>query len=237
MNRVFINFVDMLKATLQYYVENPQLLIDNPALEESVGKIRRFVAQINALDSAQAEDKEGTLHLKAETRAALSLNMLRVCSAVRAYATTIADVALKMSVDYTESELSHMRDHVLLQEARAVYEIALPLKDKLATWKVTPDDVDAINTTSVAFEAKDPAIKNINSRTRQATDDLKAKKAEVTAYLKDTLDVYMEPLKYSDPTAYGQYTKARTIIKIAAGRTKKKSKKDATDTSSAAEAK
>lgn len=237
MNRKLINFVDMLKAVLQFYVEHPELLTENPSLQLAVDKVNAFVNQFAVLDNAQAEDKEGLVELKKETRNTLIVNVQKVSSAVKAYATSIADSVLKRSVDFPDTYFSHMRDHVLLQQARCIYEIAFPIKDKLGTWTTSSDDVEAINTNSDVFEAKDPAIKNIKSRTKKASDDLLAKQTEANNYLKETLDVYMKPLKYSNPSLHGQYENARTIVNIAGAHGKTKTKTDSTDTSTAAETK
>ena len=89
-------------------------------------------------------------------------------------------------------------------------------------WKITKDDVEALNTNSATFEAKDPAIKNIKSRTTQATEDMKNKQTEVSTFLKDTLDVFIAPFKFSDATLFGQYQKARSVINMAGAHNKPK---------------
>lgn len=226
MTRRIINFVDMLKAVLQFFTEHPELEENNPALKKAIERLRTIIAEFAALDKAQVEDKQPFVTLKSETKSSLLQMLKKVCAAVKAHATSINDNALKLSVDYTDNDLDRLREHVLLQEARTIYEIALPLKDKLAVWNTTEADIEEINTNSDSFESKDPAIKNIKSRTKQATEDMKAKQISSNIFLKETLDVYMEPFKHSDATLYGHYTKARTIIKIAAGHSKAKAKTD-----------
>lgn len=237
MTRKIINFVDMLKAVVQFFNEHPELLTNNPALQESVNNVKAFIASFDAIEKAQAESSSTVVALKSETKTSLINNMLKVYAGLNAHAAKTNDTALKLSVDYTEYELKKLRDHILLQEGRSLYELALPLVPELLIWKVTTEDVEAVNTNSDAFEAKDPAIKNIKSRTKQATDEMKAKQIEATTYLKETLDVYMEPLKYSDATLYGHYTKARTIVNIAGGHGKAKAKTDTTSTTSTTETK
>lgn len=237
MTRKIINFVDMLKAVAQFFNEHPELLTDNPALQESVNKVKAYITNFDAIEKAQGESSSLVVTLKSETKTSLINNMLKVSAGLTAHATKTNDTALKLSVDYTEYELKKLRDHSLLQESRGLYELALPLIPELPIWKVTKDDVEAINTDSDAFESKDPAIKNIKSRTKQATDDMKAKQIEANTYLKDTLDVYMEPLRFTDATLYGHYTKARTIVNIAGGHSKAKAKTDTTSTTTSTETK
>ena len=237
MTRKIINFIDMLKAVVQFYNEHPELLTDNPALQESVNKVKAFISDFDAIEKAQGESSSSVVALKSETKTTLINNMLKISAGLNAHAAKTNDTALKLAVDYSEYELKKLRDHILLQESRSWYELALPLVPELGIWKITKDDVEAINTNSDAFEAKDPAIKNIKSRTKQATDDMKAKLTEANTYLKGTLDVYMEPLKFTDATLYGHYTKARTIVNIAGGHSKAKAKTDTTSTSTTTETK
>lgn len=237
MNRKIINFVDMLKAVLQFFTEHPELEENNPALKKAIEKLKTDIAEFATLDKAQVEDTQTPFTLKNETKTSLIQKTLKVCSAIKAHAASINDNALKLSVDFTNTDFDRMRDHVLLQEVRTIYEIALLLKDKLTIWNTTENDIEVINTSSDTFETKDPAIKNIKSRTKQATEELDKKQLESRAFLKNTLDIYMEPLKFSDATLYGHYTKARTIVNIAAGHSKAKAKTDNTSTTSTTESK
>ena len=222
MTRKIINFVDMLKAVDQFFTEHPELLVDNPALQASIVSLKAFIADFDKLDKAQAEKSTTAFALKAETRTSLTANIQKVYAGIKAHATATNDTALKMEVDITDTELKRMRDHVLLQEGRSGYELAKPLITELKMWKITKDDVEALNTNSATFEAKDPAIKNIKSRTTQATEDMKNKQTEVSTFLKDTLDVFIAPFKFSDATLFGQYQKARSVINTAGAHSKPK---------------
>jgi len=215
MTRKIINFVDMLKAVDQFFTEHPELLTNNPALQSSITRLKAFITDFDNLDKAQAEKSTTAFALKAETRNSLIATIQKVYAGVKAHATATNDTALKMEVDITDTELKRMRDHVLLQEGRSGYELAKPLINDLKMWKITEDDVETLNTNSATFEAKDPAIKNIKSRTAQATEDMKNKQTEVSTFLKETLDVFIAPFKFSDATLFGQYQNARTIINTA----------------------
>lgn len=220
MNRKIINFVDMTKAVNQFFTEHPELLTNNPSLQSSVESLKAFIIDFNNLDKAQAEKKSTAFALKAETRNSLIVAIQKVYAGIKAHATATNDTELKLEVDITDTELKRMRDHVLLQEGRSGYELAKPLIDDLKIWKITEDDIEALNTNSTTFEAKDPAIKNIKSRTAQATEDMKNKQTEVSTFLKETLDVFIAPFKFSDATLFGQYQKARTIINTAGAHSK-----------------
>jgi len=49
----------------------------------------------------------------------------------------------------------------------------------------------------------------------QATADIKTKLDESYTFTKDSIDAMMQPFKMSNPTTYGHYQNARTIINTA----------------------
>lgn len=205
----------MLKSVVQFFAENPQLLTDKPALQAAVDKLKSFIADVEALEQAQAKGTKADTALKGETKVTLIKAALKVLAGLTAHAAATNDTALKMDADFTERDLSKMRDNDLIVQIYAIYELALQLVAELAVWEVTKADIDALDTHSEAFEAKDPAIKNIKARSTQATADIKATLNEASKFTKDSLDAMMLPVKISNPVAYGHYQNARTIINTA----------------------
>ena len=55
MTRKEINLLNMLKSVVQFYTENPQLLIGKPALEAAVNRLKSLIAEVEALEQAQAK--------------------------------------------------------------------------------------------------------------------------------------------------------------------------------------
>lgn len=220
MTRKEINLLNMLKSLVQFFAENPTLLTGKPALEAAVDKMKAFIAEIEALEQAQAIDSKADTALKSETKTTLINAMLKVLAGVAAHAAATNDTRLKMAADVSEYDLKKMRDNNLITEARATYELVMQIAAELVVWNVTQTDIDALDTNSSAYNAKDPAIKNIKARSAQATKDLKAKLDEAYNFAKDTLDAMMLPFKMTDPTTYGHYQKARTIINTAGAHSK-----------------
>lgn len=220
MTRKEINLLNMLKSLVQFFAENPTLLTDKPALKTTVDKLKAFIAEVEALEQAQAIDSKADTALKGETKTTLINAMLKVLAGVAAHAAATNDTRLKMAADVSEYELKKMRDNNLITESRATYELALPLAAELKVWHVEQAHIDALDTNSAAFEAKDPAIKNIKARSSQATAEIKAKLDESYDFVKDTLDAMMLPVKIVNPTVYGHYQNARTIINTAGAHSK-----------------
>jgi len=226
MTRKEINLLNMLKSVVQFFDENPNLLSNKPALQAAVDKLKTFVAEIEALEQAQAKNSKVDTALKAETKKSLMSAMLKVYAGITAHGAATNDTRLKMASNVTEYSLKKMRGANLIVAAHTAYELALPLANELITWHVTQADIDALDTNSAAFNAKDPAIKNIKARAAKATADIKTRLNETYTFTKNSLDAMMLPYKITEPTAYGQYQIAREIIHIAATHSKAKPSED-----------
>ena len=220
MTREQINLLSMLKSVLQFFTENPQLLEGKPALQAAVEKVRAYVSEVEALEQAQAIGSKADTALKRETKTSIISALLKVLAGIGAHGAAINDTRLKMAADVSEYELKKMRDNNLIIQTNATHELAMSVATDLETWHVTQADIDALDTNSAAFEAKDPAIKNIKARSTKATADIKAKLDEAYNFTKDSLDAMMLPYKTVNPKAYGHYQKAREIIHLAGGHKK-----------------
>lgn len=226
MTRKEINLLNMLKSTVRFFDENPMLLNGKPALQAAVDRLKALIAEVETHEQAQAKNSKADTALKAETKVSLIQAILKVYAGVAAHGAAINDTRLKMAADVTEYNLKKMRDANLIIEAHTAYELAQSLAPELGTWHVTQVDINELNTNSVAFDAKDPAIKNIKDRSAEATAAIKAKLDEAYNFTKDSIDAMMLPYKMTDPTAYGQYQKVRQIVHIAATHSKAKPSED-----------
>jgi len=228
MTRKSINLLDILKNVLQFFTENPQLLEGKLALQASVEKLRAYISEVEVLEQAQAKNAKTETVLKGETKTALINAALKVLAGIGAHAAAINDTRLKTDSDITEYDLNRLRQNDLITEIHSIYDMALPIATELITWHVTKPYIDALDTNSAAFEAKDPAIKNIKARSAKATADIKEKLDEAYDFTKDSIDAMMLPFKTVNPTAYGHYQKSREIIHIAGGHKKGPTPDDST---------
>lgn len=214
MNRNQINLLNAMKSVDQFFTENPKLLEEKPSLKAAVAQNKVLISGMEALSKAQKTTAKSDVALKGETRTTLVKANLKVLAGVKAVGIATNDTRLKMAADITKSELNKMRDNNLIEESQTTYELGLSLAPKLVEWDVLTPDIEAVNTNSATYDAMDPAIKNIKARSSQATDDLKDKSKESSAFLRDTLDEMMVTIKTSQPVLYAQYQKARAIINI-----------------------
>ena len=146
---------------------------------------------------------------------------LKVLAGIAAHAAAATnDTSLKMDSDITACDLKRMRNNDLITEVHEIYDLGMSLAPELKIWTVEQPDIDALDTNSAAFNAKDPAIKNIRVNSAQAIADIKSKMDEVYTFTKETLDPMMLPLKMTNPSKHGEYLKARTIINTAGAHSK-----------------
>ena len=220
MTRRAINLLNMLKSVAEFYTENPTILVDKPTLKAAVGKLNTFIGEVEALEKTQARKTKTDTALKAVTKSALINATLKVLAGMAAHAAATNDIGLKMEANITKRDLNRMRGNNLVTKVLSIYESAVGLVSELTEWEVTQDDISALKDISAAFDAKDPAIKIVKARSMQATADIKIKLDEARIFTKTTLDAMMLPLKMSNPTLYGQYKEARTIINTAGARKK-----------------
>lgn len=226
MTRKSINLLNMLKSVVQFFAENPQLLIGKPALETAVNRLKSLIAEVEALEQAQAKTSKTEVALKGETKTALINAALKVLAGIGAHGAAINDTRLKMEADITKYDLNRLRDNDLITEIYSIYNIAMEVASELTVWHVEQVDIDALDINSAVFKAKNPSIKNIKDRSAEATAAIKAKLDEAYDFTKDSLDAMMLPYKMTEPTAYGLYQKARQIVHIAATHSKAKPSED-----------
>jgi cupin superfamily acireductone dioxygenase involved in methionine salvage len=222
MNRIAINFLNMLQSVVKFFADNLLFISNKPALLNAVEKLKVFVREIKELEMIQSEKGKIEVALKQDTRTSLIKALMKVLEGIGAHAAATNDLSLKMFADLTEYDLKKMRDHKLLITARSIYETATKIAENLKIWEVTLEDIEATNTYSDEYDAKDPAIRIIKGRSSQATTDIKEKIDEAKHYLKDTVDPMMKPFKESNALLYNHYLKVRTIINIAGGHSKDK---------------
>ena len=148
--------------------------------------------------------------------------MIKVSDAMSAVAAATNDMELKLVANWPKSLLNRLREgdyHIKVQQ---VYKAALPLADKLLVWGVSADEIESLDTLSSSLQKRSPDIRNVKVVSKQASTELRDMVASLQLEVKDTLDKLMKPLNSLNPTLYGEYSNARTIVDKAATQTKAK---------------
>ena len=136
----------------------------------------------------------------------------RVSGAVHAYADSINDNTLMNEVHYTEAKLRTMRDTVLIDVCRNVYNIANANAANIAGFGVDAVMLLTYNTSIGLFENKSPQPIEAREHSAMLTLVIREKEKEIRAFLKNRFDKSINMLKASDPNFVKEYSNARQII-------------------------
>ena len=219
MNRAEINRYEMMKSVEKFFTENAALIANQPKLVEAHAKLRILCDEIHIINTQQAVTTKGVTAQKTENRVGLITSIIKVNDGLKAHAAATSDVKLKVETNISDSEINRLRDNNLAVRTQAIFTLAKPLATELATWGVTIADIDALETNKVTVMQKTPAIRNIRAIATQATNNIKDKLKETSTLLKDTVDPMMLPFKTVNPTFFGEYRIARSIVNRAATQT------------------
>lgn len=220
MTRVELNQLSMMQSVDQFLSVNQKVYGSNPAIVEAANSLKTFIGEIKSHSQKQAISTKAETAIKLGVKNIIIETLLKVTAAMAASAATLSDVRLKMAASITRSELKKLRDAELLIKTRAIFEIASPIVKQLEIWGISQADVDALDIYAEGYSTKSPEIRNLKSTAVQATSDLKAKFSETNTFIKKTLDPMMLPFRNLNPSFYGEYLKARTIIGLGGGHTK-----------------
>lgn len=226
MNRKEMNLVNMFRTVDLFMDVNNELLKTYNPIIESHNRLKQGVLFIDNLFEKQATDTKVQTGLKSNEKLELDRIMIKVSDAMSAVAAATNDMELKLVANWPKSLLSRLREGDYHIKAQQVYKAALPLADKLLVWGVSADEIESLNTLSTSFQKRIPDIRNVKVVSKQASTELRDMVASLQLEVKDTLDKLMKPLNGLNPTLYGEYINARTIVDKAA--TQSKAKEEAT---------
>jgi hypothetical protein len=222
MTRNEMNLVNMFKAVDWFLDANNELLKTFQPIIESHERLKQGLLVIDELSEAQAKDTKVQTELKSNEKDELDRTMIKVSDAMSAVAAATNNQELKLIANWPKSLLNRLREGDYYIKVQQIYKAALPLASQLLVWGVSADEIEALNTLSTSFQKRTPDIRNVKVVSKQASTELRSKVAELNLEIKDTLDKLLKPFSNLNPTLYGQYTNARSIVEKAATQAKPK---------------
>lgn len=222
MTRNEMNLVNMFKAVDWFLDANKELLKGFQPVVDSHERLKQGLQEIENLSQTQAKDTKVQTELKLTEKEELDRTMIKVSDAMSAVAAATNNQELKLIANWPKSLLIRMREadyHIKVQQ---IYKAALPLATQLQVWGVSVEEIEALNTLSDSYQKRTPDIRNVKVVSKQASTELRNKITELNLEVKETLDKLLKPFSNLNPTLYGQYSNARTIIEKAATQTKQK---------------
>jgi len=216
MNRNEINLLGMIESVEECLTNNYSLISDKPAIVAVKTTLKTNIVDIHSLIPKQAASTKADTAVKSYKKEDMIANMLVVSAGVAAVGAEKNDVKLKMAASVSESALNNMRESDLVIKGHELYEAAKTIIPELAAWSVTEDEIDDLGESTDSYLGQNPTIRNIKSRSVQATVEIKAKLDASYKLIKEQLDAFILPFKKINPTFYGEYQNTRLIINRAA---------------------
>jgi hypothetical protein len=216
MNRKEIDLLTMLESVAEGLDNNISLISDKQSIMEVHTKLKGNLVDIKLLKQKQAVSTKADYAIKEYRKEDMIANFLVIQAGVAAVGVEKNDVRLKTGSITTEADLNHMRESKLVQKGHELYELAMTVPGELSAWNVTQEEIDDLGASTDSYLDQNPTIRNIKSKSTQATTEMKAKLNESHSLIKDELDVLIVPFKKINPTFYGEYMNTRIIISHAA---------------------
>lgn len=217
MNRNEINLFDMLQSVDEFLTQNASLIQNQPALGSAHTRLHDINEEIFDLNQRQSVSTTTETALKSFKKKEMIQILLKVTGAMAAHAAATDDSKLRLTATLSEWELKNMRENDLVIKAKAIYDSALPLLDKLIPWGITQADLDLLGTDYAEFKQKTPENRNQRAQSTQATATLKEKLHEGKTLVKEKIDPMMLTFKVLNPSFHAEYVVASTIVDRAAG--------------------
>lgn len=218
MKRNEINQLAMLEAVQAFLEKYAAELNKIPSIATLIVELNGILKSIRDLRQVQSKTTEGVTATKNELATMVKEGILKICDALQAYAAQTNDRNLMADARVTATELKAMRNSDLADKARFVYETASPLANDLGNWFVTKADIDALTANTELYLKALPSRRSMQNETKVSTAAINSKLGEGKLLLKEKLDKYMKPFRTGNPSLFAEYTNARMVVDLVAGR-------------------
>jgi hypothetical protein len=219
MKRIEINQLAMLEAVQAFLEKHAAELNKNSTIAILIVELNGILKSIRDLRQVQSKTTEGATATKNELATMVKGGILKISDALLAFATMTNDHHLMATATITPSELRVMRNSDLADKARFMYEAASPHASNLGEWFVTQNDVDALAANADLYLKALPGRRAVLNETKASTAAILAKLNDGKKLVKDKLDKYMKPFRTGNLGLYAEYTNARIVVDLVAGRT------------------
>jgi hypothetical protein len=168
-------------------------------------------AQIQVAQVQQEADKSGDITTKKELKLTLIAQATEVSRRVVAYATNVNNNALRVLVNYTESDLKKSSEQKLISSCQVIYDNANAHVTELGTYGINIRSLDWLQTLITNFSNTIPKGRVDTTDSGEATRLLASLFKTLSANWAK-IDTLVEMVKTSQPNFYNEYQKVRKII-------------------------
>ena len=182
-----------------------------PALVNCIEEYSSLVEEIEAVASRRASDTTGETAAKNEARKDLARHASKLAACGMAYAYDRSDTELEAALDYSYSEIEHVRDAVSLQISRSIYKALNRDLPGLDEYLVSGDDLRELERLISRFDKA--MVEKGAEKSRQVADTraLASGFSTCDKHLSRKLDRLMISMKEEHPRFHDSYFNARKI--------------------------
>ena len=182
-----------------------------PAIATSKAKLEDFINQIVTASAAARVDTSGFTTIKADARAVLQGQVLRVCRSLAAFAVLNNRPDIAENVRFSPSGLDKLRDNDLYITAQMLEDLAAPVLGQLQPFLYDANNFAELQTAKTGFYSVIQLPKmQIGQRALQNAELVRLITA-TSIFLVRELDVLMALMAYAQPTLLDAYQAHRQI--------------------------
>lgn len=199
--------------TVKNYLRSKQVILDTiPAFETQVTAFESKLTEIQDIEAGREAIKAGKTQDKLREERELREAVFKVMSALNVFAAVSGNNELIAETDFTEYDLTVLRDNDFLERAYAVYNAGTAYKTELADYGITEDDIEAVLTNADEFTEAMGIAGSASAESKAATQNFKLLFEECDDILNKKIDKLVDVIKTSQPQFYEEYQNARNII-------------------------
>ena len=182
-----------------------------PALVHCIEEFSSLVDEIEAVASRRMSDTTGETAAKNEARKDLARHASNLAACGMAYAYDRADTELEAALDYSYSEIEHVKDADALQISRSIYEVLNRDLPGLDEFLVSRDDLRELEILISRFDKAMVEKGGEKSRRVADTQALASGFSTCDKHLSRKLDRLMISMKEEHQRFHDSYFSARKI--------------------------
>jgi len=201
------------------YYASTQVLDDNVHLFEHMAELAAAHQQLKGkmllIDrhrQVQEVNNAGLTRNKESLREELTTLLLRVSTALTAYAAATNDQVLLAKAGYSGSDLNKSSDRILCDIAVLINSLAAASADALQTYFVGPEELAQFDKLTNDFKSVLPLRRAASSVSKVSTSNISEVFHEIDMLLKTKLDLLLKPFRFTQPDFFQAYKNARALV-------------------------
>jgi hypothetical protein len=209
------NYVNMIRAALNYCAQHPTIISSIPALAAHVETVSNKLILVDGLNQVAHPKTSGVTTDTNLIRFAMQNLALKCGSALSAYAATIQNNTLRFKVNFTERTLNKLKKEEVDDHCQTIHDEALAHLAAASGFGYTPTDVTDLQTAINIYRQSMTNPRQAIITRSQAIANIKATNRTIIDYhFKEIIDHIVNTLRTTHPQFVSGYFQSRIIINL-----------------------